>query len=215
MSEHPSRPRLLVTGFGPFPGAPRNPTEWLVPRLRERLEGDMALAAFRADVLDVDYATVGPRLAAIGSEFRPDIAIHFGLAQECRGFRLERTARNRHQPRPDNAGRTPEAERICEAPETLASTLPLEEIAAALEAAGLPVEWSDDAGGYLCNMVFMLSRAGACPGFSPPVSGFVHVPLLAGDAGGGGALEPEDLLRGALATIAVCAATWPRRAGSG
>ena len=27
-------PRLLVTGFGPFPGAPENPTERLVRRAR-------------------------------------------------------------------------------------------------------------------------------------------------------------------------------------
>ncbi len=87
-------PRLLVTGFEPFPGAPLNPTEWLVGGLRAPSTGSEGIAAFRAEVLPVDYAQVGPRLSEIGKDFRPDIAIHFGLAKECRGFRLERIARN-------------------------------------------------------------------------------------------------------------------------
>ena len=48
---------------------------------------------------------VAQRLSEIGHAFRPDIAIHFGLAQSCSGFRLERVARNRlcqtgQEPRP-------------------------------------------------------------------------------------------------------------------
>ena len=155
-------------------------------------------SAFRAEVLPVDYAAVGPRLAAIGREFAPDIAIHFGLARECGGFRLERVARNSFAgARPDNAGAMPVSERICEAPETLPSRLPLEAIHATLAAAGLPVEWSDDAGAYLCNMVMTLSLAWACEGFSPAISGFVHVPM----AGEGTPLSHEALAAGARIVI--------------
>lgn len=59
-----------------------------------------------------------------------------------------------------------------------ASSLPLDAIHRALSADGIPAEWSDDAGGYLCNAVFTLSLARAAPGFSPRMSGFVHVPLV-------------------------------------
>jgi pyroglutamyl-peptidase len=190
--------RVLVTGFEPFPGAPVNPTEWLVEELRRDPPVLDGIAAFRAEVLPVDYAKVGPRLSEIGREFRPDIAIHFGLAAECSGFRLERVARNSFAgARADNAGALPEARAICDGPETLPSGLPLDAIHDALAAAGLPVEWSDDAGAYLCNMVFTLSRAHACEGFTPAMSGFVHVPPM----GEGKPLGDTQLLAGARAII--------------
>lgn len=190
--------RVLVTGFEPFPGAPVNPTEWLVGALRIEPPTIEGIAAFRAEVLPVDYAKVGPRLSEIGREFRPDIAIHFGLAAECSGFRLERVARNSFAgARADNAGALPEPSAICEGPATLASTLPLHAIRERLEAESMPVEWSDDAGAYLCNMVFTLSRAHACEGFAPEMSGFVHVP----PTGEGRPLGNAQLLAGALAIV--------------
>lgn len=173
-------PRVLVTGFEPFPGAPFNPTEWLAAQLAEAPPAIAGIGAFRAEVLPVSYAAVGPRLTEIGRDFAPDIAIHFGLARDCAGFRLERVARNRFAAlHADNEGVMPAAGPICAGPETFASSLPLDAIHAALAAAGLPVEWSDDAGGYLCNTVFTLSLARAAPGFAPRMSGFVHVPLVA------------------------------------
>ena len=89
-------PRILVTGFSVFPGAPVNPTEALVGILNDDPPAGEGIDAFRADILAVEYATIAGRLSAIGREFMPDIAIHFGLARECRGFRLERVARNSH-----------------------------------------------------------------------------------------------------------------------
>lgn len=197
-------PRILVTGFGPFPGAPDNPTDWLVSRLAADPPEGEGIAAFHAEVLDVEYDLVGPRLSQLGNAFAPDIAIHFGLAAEASGFRLERVARNSHAgARPDNAGRLPPALRICAGPPTLPSTLPLSAIAAGLATAGLPVEWSDDAGGYLCNTVFVLSRFHACEGLRPAMAGFVHVPLLAGQGGARpGAMDAGDLLRGARLIVA-------------
>jgi pyroglutamyl-peptidase len=190
--------RVLVTGFEPFPGAPVNPTEWLVGVLRDEPPAIDGIAAFRAEVLPVDYAKVGLRLSEIGREFRPGIAIHFGLAAECSGFRLERIARNSFAgARADNAGAVPEPSAICHGPETLPSGLPLDAIHDALVAAGLPVEWSDDAGAYLCNMVFTLSRAHACEGFTPAMSGFVHVP----PTGEGKPLGNVQLLAGARIII--------------
>ncbi|MCV0396336.1 MAG: pyroglutamyl-peptidase I [Rhizobiaceae bacterium] len=198
MDEAGKGPRVLVTGFEPFPGAPVNPTEWLVGELQAQPPQISGVAAFRAEVLPVDYARVGPALSDIGRAFSPDIAIHFGLARECGGFRLERMARNSlTNARPDNAGRMPEAEAICDGPPVLPSKLPLEAIHARLQVMDLPAEWSDDAGGYLCNMVMMLSLAHACDGFAPSMSGFVHVPLT----GEGAPLSRDRLLAGALAVI--------------
>lgn len=205
-------PRILVTGFSVFPGAPVNPTEALAGILND--EPPAGVEAFRADVLAVEYATIADRLSAIGREFLPDIAIHFGLARECSGFRLERVARNSHDgARPDQSGALPSAVRVCAGPDRLASTLPLDLIAKRLEGAGLPVEWSDDAGGYLCNTVFTLSAAHACDGLRPVMAGFVHVPpLKEAEPDHAAAMAIDDLVAGANIVIAACIDEWNVRA---
>jgi pyroglutamyl-peptidase len=202
----PSSPRVLATGFSVFPGAPVNPTEALMTRWQAQPPAIEGMGAFRAETLAVEYAGMGDRLSAIGASFAPDIAVHFGLAHAARGFRLERIARNSLvNARPDNAGCLPASSTICAGPETFASTLPLETIAGMLDADGLPVEWSDDAGGYLCNMVFALSLAGVCDGFAPAITGFVHVPALAGtELAGNIGLTLDELDRGGRLILEAC-----------
>ncbi|MBL8580402.1 MAG: hypothetical protein JNK47_24670 [Mesorhizobium sp.] len=203
-------PRILVTGFSVFPGAPVNPTEALVFALRDA-PPESGIEAFRAEVLAVEYATVAERLSAIGRDFRPDIAIHFGLASACSGFRLERSARNSHaNAREDQTGCLPVDAQVCAGPETFASTLPLDLIALRLEGAGHRVEWSDDAGGYLCNTVFTLSVAHACEGFVPAMAGFVHVPLLK-ENGTIGTMSFDDLVSGARVATDACVEAWRGR----
>jgi pyroglutamyl-peptidase len=202
------RPRILLTGFSVFPGAPVNPTEALVGSLRETppaIEADLKTA-----VLSVEYDTIAAQLAALCADFQPDIAVHFGLARECKGFRLERVARNTNaKARPDNLGNMPVSAAICAGPETIAATLPLTEIERCLVAAGLPVEWSDDAGGYLCNTVFTLSAAHACEGLKPAMTGFIHVPPLDTDASATGTtISLADLRRGADIILAAAADAW-------
>ena len=205
------QPRVLVTGFSVFPGAPVNPTEALVLALRDQPPRDVDIEAFRAEILSVEYGTIADRLSAIGRKFSPDIAIHFGLASTCSGFRLERIARNSHaEARPDQAGCLPADAQVCAGPEAFASSLPLDLIASRLEEAGLPVEWSDNAGGYLCNTVFTLSVAHACEGFSPAMSGFIHVPPLKENEGAR-AMSLADLVAGAHVIIDACAEKWRER----
>jgi pyroglutamyl-peptidase len=203
-------PRVLVTGFEPFPGAPVNPTEALVARLKDCPPTLPDLGAFAAELLPVDYGRIGQRLSEIGRAFAPDIAIHFGLAARCSGFRLERVARNAMaSAKPDNSGTAPEDGPVCVGPPVLPSTLPLDALENALRAAGVPVEWSDDAGGYLCNVAMTLSLARACEGFAPAISGFIHIPLV----GEGCPLGVAELDRGVHIIIATTLAGWPEQAG--
>ncbi|MGD9916199.1 MAG: hypothetical protein AB7S80_19150, partial [Rhizobiaceae bacterium] len=199
-------PRLLVTGFNAFPGAPVNPTQHLVASLLERA-GELApLAEFNAAVLDVDYRALPARLVELGKRFRPDIALHFGLAGTATGFRLERLAWNRSSlTHPDNSGYLPEWERFCEGAESLESALPLAAIHARLTEAGLPVEYSDSAGEYLCNYLFYWSRAGLAKGFRPAMTGFIHVPPLGDRAG---EMPLDRLVEGALLIVDACVAVW-------
>ncbi len=194
-----SPPRVLVTGFESFPGAPVNPTAWLAATLALQPPSGLPGSHFRTAVLPVDYRAVRGALETAAAGFDPDIAIHFGLAASCRGFRLERTGRNRFASAPlDNRGWRPPDGPIVDGAATFQPTLPLLEVHAALTAAGLPVEWSDDAGGYMCNAAMVLSLAGLIPGLAPKFSGFVHVPL----AGKGAPLSPAQLLVGARIVIA-------------
>ena len=200
-----SLPRVLVTGFEAFPGAPVNPTETLVMRLRAKPPRIAGMGAFRAELLAVDYSAIGTCLSEIGRAFHPDIAIHFGLANGCNGFRLERVARNRYsEAKPDNRGFAPADGPICAGSAEIPSRLPLDAIHEALTDAGLPVEWSDDAGGYLCNTVFALSTASACDGFAPRLSGFIHVPLV----GNGAPLKEAQLNRGIRIILRSTLAHW-------
>ncbi len=210
-----ARPRILVTGFTPFPGAPVNPTAHLIRSLRRRPQWLERLGEILLEVLPVDYAAVPGRLEALGRDFRPDIAVHFGLSARAAGFTLERLARNANATgRVDNAGALPAAS-IFEDEADLPSTLPLEAIAARLVARGLPVAWSDDAGGYLCNYTFHLACSPRFASYAPPMAGFVHVPPLRGS-------EPENpnapnapnavtvrtLAAGARIILETCAAQW-------
>lgn len=199
-------PRLLVTGFGPFPGEPVNPSGRLALELREAPPAGLAAECFRAELLDVDYAGIGPQLSEIARDFSPDIAIHFGLARECSGFRLEKIAKNRADPiRPDNRGMLPEAGPLFDGPAILPSRLPLQSLARDLEGAGFPVEWSEDAGDYLCNAVMALSVGHVCEGLKPAMSGFVHVPPTTGE---GGPMAFDELLAGARIIISTCLDHW-------
>lgn len=210
-------PRILVTGFSAFPGAPVNPTERLIAELGiQRAElsgvGELSMA-----VLDVDYGALPAALRDLAASGQPDIAIHFGLSAQATGFVLERCARNVIGEKPDNAGHAPGGS-ICASADILPSTLPLEALHEVLAERGLPVVWSDDAGSYLCNYLFYLSRSDTLPAFAPEMSGFVHVPPLRGEGphAGSAVVDPAGmplatLVEGAVLIIHACAAAWTRR----
>jgi pyroglutamyl-peptidase len=192
--------RLLVTGFTPFPGAPVNPTEHLIRHFEDNPPLAGHDVACRFAVLPVDYDRAIPALEGLAAEFRPHVAVHFGLANEARGFRLERLARNEIAARiPDNAGNRPEKREIRPGSGHVPSGLPLVEIEAALRELSHDVEWSDDAGGYLCNYVFFHSAAGLCRGLDSAMSGFVHIGPVAlpGTEAGIPSMDFKDLVQGA------------------
>ena len=104
--------RILVTGFSAFPRAPVNPTERLIEMI-DASRWSLDDVELRTAVLPVEYGRVPGMLCELGLAFRPDVAIHFGLAETARGFRLERTARNRSSlAKPDAAGGLPPARAI-------------------------------------------------------------------------------------------------------
>ena len=167
------RLRLLVTGFGPFPGAPENPTSALVQWLASTPADEIGAPVLRAIVLPTDYRKSWDRLRRVYNSFHPDIVVHFGLSTRAKAITVERLGRNSClAERPDAAGWWPR--RVLGKAGAMASTLPAEKIVAALIGAGIPAELSDDAGGYVCNAT--LYRSLAVPQARERMVGFIHVP---------------------------------------
>jgi pyroglutamyl-peptidase len=172
---------ILLTGFGPFPGAPINPTGPLVEALAcSRLP---ALRSVRrvAHVFETSYAAVDRELPPLLARERPDVLIMFGLAQRSRHIRIETRARNVLAAVPDASGRRPAANVIAAgAPDTLPLPAPTQRLLAAARAAGTTAALSRDAGGYLCNYLCWRACEAAARGHaSHPalrVAAFVHVP---------------------------------------
>ena len=85
--------RVLLIGFGPFPGAPFNPSAALVKALARRRRPAFAEIVCTTHVFATAYAAVDhdlPRLFAL----KPDIILMFGLAGRRRHLCIETRARN-------------------------------------------------------------------------------------------------------------------------
>lgn len=204
------RPRVVITGFSVFPGAPVNPTEALVRHLEATPILLDQRAAYHFEVFEVDYRGLAARLASIGERFQPDIALHFGLSGVAKGFQIETLARNAvGLDKPDQTGHRPLERTIGSG--DLPARLPVEAIEDALSRKDIPAARSDDAGDYLCNYLFYLSCAGHCTGFAPPMAGFIHVPLTREKRsifGTGTGLSFAELVEGTVAIVDACVTDW-------
>lgn len=207
---------ILATGFSVFPGAPENPTAWAMAELeRSGWQPDGARLVTRTLPVRFDVWEGGyqPLLA----EFRPDAAVAFGLSAKAKGMTLESTARNRvATDRPDFMGVCSSGDCVSvDGPAVRPTRLPLLEISIALRQADVPTARSDDAGDYLCNLLFYRLMEHAEAG-GPAVAGFVHVPYLDSQArrlieagavaDGVFTLSEEQLLLGVRTVVQACAA---------
>ena len=114
------RRRVLVTGFGPYPGVPENVSGDLALALRRAAQARYAGLSISARVLPTDWQA-GPRaLADSLAATNPDIALHFGVSKRAKGFLIESVGRNAAKARIDVAGALPMRRRlVADAPERL------------------------------------------------------------------------------------------------
>lgn len=159
---------VLVTAFGAFADVVENPSEALMEGLRAR----MAPSRIVGEVLPVEYAA-GPRIEELILEHEPRLVLALGVARRAVTARLERLARNMDDcETADNQGVVRCGQAILPgAADPLSSSLDLADLKRQLEDAGLAVEYSDDAGGFLCNHVFYRARAA-----TEVPCGFLHLP---------------------------------------
>jgi pyroglutamyl-peptidase len=167
--------RILITGFGPFPGAPFNPTEPLVMELARRRHPSNVRRV--AHIFRVTYEAVDRELPALLACERPDALVMFGLAGRTRHVRIETLARNAiTRTVPDAGGKLPVTATIVpEGPDALGLRAPTQKLVMAARAAGVPAAPSRDAGRYLCN--YLCWRAAEAVD-APRLVAFIHVPRI-------------------------------------
>lgn len=198
MSKAPTR--ILLTGFGSFPGVPENASAAVVEHLATAA-ASLPGVRVTSVILPVDWRIAPVQVATLIAAERPDIALHFGVSRRARGIVIETLARNCCVAREDTCGRLPNADKIDGGgAETLAATLPVQAIQHRLQSKGLPVELSEDAGAYLCNAVLYASLC-AC-GRSGARAGFIHLPVDLSETGGD--LSLESAVNGGLEILSAC-----------
>ena len=169
---------ILITGFGPFPGAPFNPTGPLVTALARRRIPGLRNVRRVAHVFPTSYAAVDRELPALLARERPDALIMFGLASRRRHISIETRASNALTGVvADASGHLPAARMIAPgAGAALSLHGPAQRLVTAVRAAGIPAALSDDAGSYLCNYICWRAAEAAERDGGPRRVAFVHVP---------------------------------------
>ncbi len=168
--------RVLITGFGPFPGIPENASGLLVDALAT--SAPMAGIKLSAEIIPVIWEGAMEAAQAGIAKHRPDAVLHFGVAQSITTFEIETRAFNLHGTKEDHVGvARPGKPLLPGSPAIIKTTLPALPLLRALRAAGYPVALSNDAGRYLCNALLYYSLAHA-NGAAQPLVTFVHVPAL-------------------------------------
>jgi pyroglutamyl-peptidase len=164
--------RVLITGFGPFPGAPFNPSAMLAKALARRRRPALAGIERVVHVFATTYASVDRDLPNLLAQ-KPDIVLLFGVAGRRRHLCIETRARNAVSLLfPDAGGHRPARGVIkLRGPATLAGNAPFARLAGA---AGTRARLSRDAGRYLCNYVYW--RALEQVHGTRPLVQFVHIP---------------------------------------
>jgi pyroglutamyl-peptidase len=171
---------ILVTGFGPFPGAPFNPTGPLVERLARLRRLALANEKFVLHIFSTSYAAVDRDLPKLIERHKPDALLMFGLAPRARALRIETRARNTVSLLPDAGGIALHLLTIAAGgPAALVMPAPTHRLLAAVRAAGVPATLSRDAGRYLCNYLCWRAAEAVGKKGGPRIAAFVHVPKIA------------------------------------
>lgn len=174
-----NRPRVLITGFGPFPGARFNPTAQLAHALAAVRRPGLENVVRSSHVFHTSYAAVERSLPALLARVRPDVILLFGLAVRTPHVRIETRALNRRSALfADVHGERPTSGAITlRAPMAARGNGPHHQLATAAFRAGVPARLSHDAGAYLCNYVYW--RTLELTAGKGSLVQFVHVPTVA------------------------------------
>ena len=196
--------RILVTGFGRFPGAPYNPTMPLVERLTRLRRPAFDDVELSSHIFHVTYATVDRELPALLARHRPHALLMFGLASRTCYLRVETRARNAITTIwPDADGTLVRKGSIAINGEAMMFGPHTARLLRAALATGIDARASRDAGSYLCNYLSWRAIEATRRGDGPRLAAFIHVPLLARDGvAKPGRISLEDLVDAGEAMLA-------------
>jgi pyroglutamyl-peptidase len=188
--------RVLITGFGRFPGAPANASGALAKALARRRRSALAGVVLRAEVLPTTWAVANGFAATLMRE-DPDIVLMIGLAARRRQVCVEMRAVNRAGGFPDATRRRPGERRLdASGPDTIRARAHPASLVRALRLAGVPARVSRDAGRYICNAQAYGAYGLARTTGRPRLAVFVHIPRP-----DQGRLSMPALLRGLVALL--------------
>jgi pyroglutamyl-peptidase len=172
--------RILVTGFGRFPGAPYNPTQQLVSRLVRRRRPALDDIARIGHVFPVAYGAVDRELPMLIAAHRPDALLMFGLAARTPFIRVETRVRNAvTQIWPDAAHTRIGNRTIAIGADSIRRFGPhTSRLLRAAQATGVDARASLNAGYYLCNYLGWRAIEATRAPDGPRLATFVHVPLV-------------------------------------
>lgn len=171
---------IIITGFAPFGNLPDNPSRTCARMAVSLLNAEGIDAAFVEVPVEFDGAF--PTVENVVRDHKlaaGDGLICVGVAANRKSVSLETTAKNIIDARiPDNAGKQPRDTKIApDGPDTIPTRLPVKTAIEQIKNAGIKVEFSDDAGEYVCNCLFYQIVNDADMKNHGVVTGFVHVPL--------------------------------------
>ena len=168
--------RVVIAGFGPFPGAPSNPSGHLATALARRRRPALAGVEITSHVFATAYNAVDRDLPKLLAR-KPDVILIFGLAGRRRDVCVETRARNaRSILFPDVSGWRPKRAVIEPGQRALTGNAPFPRLLNALRQTALPARLSRDAGAYLCNYAYWRALRHVRDG--RPLVQFVHIPWV-------------------------------------
>lgn len=166
--------KILVTAFEPFGGSSRNSSLETLRSLPDITPGGHRIV--KAEI-PVEYDRCGTVLREAVTYHAPDAVICLGQAEGRSKVTPEYIAVNvKNSTSPDNDGRVYQFAPIEEnAPDGIFTALPVQEMTAKMQEAGIPASVSFTAGTYVCNaLMYRALRIASPMGLS---AGFIHLPL--------------------------------------
>jgi pyroglutamyl-peptidase len=171
--------KVILTGFTPFGELDVNPSQLVVQRIAE-CQHELSGIELTAEILPTAFIDAGERIRQLIRRVIPDAVLSIGVAASRDAINLERFALNINDaPIPDNNGKLATGQPIVnDGPLAYQSTLPLQRMYSALEERGIPTNYSNHAGAYVCNHVFYCGRHELDSLKSKAICGFIHIPMM-------------------------------------
>ena len=171
--------RILITGFGAFPGAPFNPTQPLVARLLRLRRPALADVELAGHIFQVTYKTVDRELPQLLAKHRPQALLMFGLAGSTPYLRVETRARNAVTTLwPDADHALIRKGSISGGVDAMMFGPHTAKLLRAADGSGVDARSSRDAGSYLCNYLSWRAIEAVRSDGDVSLAAFVHVPLV-------------------------------------